>query len=753
MSKRAIVLGLLTSICIGLLTYINNSVMRQTMLIGNYLPVAVYGGLLIFLVVNTIVHRYSPRFALSSREIAGALLMILVSCAIPGSGLLRTFPSLTALPHFYNKTEPGWQKERLIDEVFPEKMLLKIRSDVVQGKIRFLHGDRVRIEPFPKSLLQESDQLKIHLYSDRTHHAIVRRVVRINRDTKELILDHEIAEQIPQGTPCRITRSDEERVLTPYIRGQGQSSQVTVPWDAWWPTFRFWLPLIIAFLLIQFGMGFMVHKQWAEHEQLAYPLASFTRLLLDDGTTKGSSMFSKRSFLIGAGVVFTIHVYNFLHHLMPDYLVAFPLVFDISPLVEHLPLRGPTYQIGSIHIYFTAIAIAYFLASDVALALGLSRIAYCFFLWLLSQLCINLYQGEGAIWTQPSRQLSAGAYVGAFLMLLYTGRHYYWNLLRRAFGLKSREEIPDYAIHGSRLALVAALFFCGWLCWQTGLPLVVAAFYLLMMILMYTVISRIVAETGLFFIQTAFLPGCFVIAILGNQALSPEMIAVLTLTTSMFSTYPRESLMPFLVNSLKLVADQKHHLVRSGSWALITMLVVLAITLPWTVYHQYRFGINFTDHANKRLPKLAPDATLYVLNKQKSQGSLQESRELSIRQRLTKIKPAYRPAFLAMLSGLVLFTAVAILRLHFPGWPIHPVIFLVWVPWAPGNFAWSFLIGWLIKVLVIRFGGMKTCHNLQPLMLGLVAGELLGALLPIIVGCLYFIQTGQPLAPYQIFPY
>ena len=51
MSKRSIVIGLLCAVALCVVTYFNDMVMKGTYLVGNYLPVAVFGSLILFLLM------------------------------------------------------------------------------------------------------------------------------------------------------------------------------------------------------------------------------------------------------------------------------------------------------------------------------------------------------------------------------------------------------------------------------------------------------------------------------------------------------------------------------------------------------------------------------------------------------------------------------------------------------------------------------------------------------------------------------
>jgi hypothetical protein len=78
---------------------------------------------------------------------------------------------------------------------------------------------------------------------------------------------------------------------------------------------------------------------------------------------------------------------------------------------------------------------------------------------------------------------------------------------------------------------------------------------------------------------------------------------------------------------------------------------------------------------------------------------------------------------------------------------------LCWGTYPPAAFSASLLLGWVVKTCVTKFGGGKKYHELKPLMVGIIAGDLLGGLLFMIVGASYYAMTGrQTPIRYVIFP-
>jgi hypothetical protein len=102
-----------------------------------------------------------------------------------------------------------------------------------------------------------------------------------------------------------------------------------------------------------------------------------------------------------------------------------------------------------------------------------------------------------------------------------------------------------------------------------------------------------------------------------------------------------------------------------------------------------------------------------------------------------------------MLAVTLLF---AFLRYRFARWPFHPVLFLMLGTWPSTIFGFSFLLGWAIKAAVARFGGAGLYQRLKPLMIGLVAGDMFAAMVTLIVGLIYYLNTGDPPKRYMVMP-
>jgi len=84
-------------------------------------------------------------------------------------------------------------------------------------------------------------------------------------------------------------------------------------------------------------------------------------------------------------------------------------------------------------------------------------------------------------------------------------------------------------------------------------------------------------------------------------------------------------------------------------------------------------------------------------------------------------------AVLYIVVGGVTTVFLGLMRLRFLWWPFHPLGYLLSnsIPQAMGTF--PFLIAWVLKSLVVRYGGLRLYRKTIPLAIGLIVGDLLNS--------------------------
>src|SRR5438093_10764691 len=117
---RSVVLGLLGVVFTCALTPYNDWVVNNTYLVGNYLPIGLLLFFLTFIIlINGALWRWRPSWAFGSGELAVAMGMVMVGCAVPSSGLMRYLPAALIGVTYQPGVEPSYVS------VFPRLTLPK----------------------------------------------------------------------------------------------------------------------------------------------------------------------------------------------------------------------------------------------------------------------------------------------------------------------------------------------------------------------------------------------------------------------------------------------------------------------------------------------------------------------------------------------------------------------------------------------------------------------------------------------------
>ena len=118
MTIRAVVLGILLALLIACSTYFNDWVIGQTLLIGNQLPISVFGvAILLLLCTNPLLNSLSYKYPLRASEIGVIVALGLAVCGWPGSNFFRGFATITAYPAHWLKTKANWQSAHVMSYV------------------------------------------------------------------------------------------------------------------------------------------------------------------------------------------------------------------------------------------------------------------------------------------------------------------------------------------------------------------------------------------------------------------------------------------------------------------------------------------------------------------------------------------------------------------------------------------------------------------------------------------------------------
>ena len=217
-------------------------------------------------------------------------------------------------------------------------------------------------------------------------------------------------------------------------------------------------------------------------------------------------------------------------------------------------------------------------------------------------------------------------------------------------------------------------------------------------------LSRVVAESGIPAIISPMVAPDFMIYGLGSKLLGTQAIANFSVSF-IFATDIRVFLMGVCANGLKLVEGMTKQARRYGFWAIMIAIVVgMAGSLYTILEASYRDGgINTSEWFFKGMPNI-------ILNTVET--GLEET-------------GVYWPGIGFIGLGGAGMLALTWLRQRFLWWPLHPIGFPIMASWIVNWMWFSVFLAWLVKVIILKYGGAPLYNRSRIFFLGMIAGRML----------------------------
>jgi len=338
-----------------------------------------------------------------------------------------------------------------------------------------------------------------------------------------------------------------------------------------------------------------------------------------------------------------------------------------------------------------------------------------------------------------------GTYLGVALVILYTGRRFYGSVLARAFCIPTADPVDRHVAWACRLAIAAGLGMILMLVFGLGMDWLLATLFVLLAGMMFTVVTRINVETGLFMIQPGWYAIMMLFGLLGFAAIGPHMLVILGILCVVMTLDPIVCLMPLAANAIRLGELANVRPSRLSPWLVVSVILALVIGVTATIAVQYAHGGTHYGWADTMATR-----PFDFLQRELAKGSDGHHDEIQGMD-LTKAR-ANSEAVYSIAIGLALALGLSALRLRFTWWPIHPVLFMIWGTFPGMILSVSFLVGWLLKTGITTFGGGRAYRNARPIFIGLIAGEFAAGIFWTLVGAAYYLIEGVPGKKFLIYP-
>jgi len=512
---------------------------------------------------------------------------------------------------------------------------------------------------------------------------------------EELILSH---------APKWLFVHDEEAVKG-FFEGISQGERI--PWSSWAVPLTAWVLFILSLYMIMYSLMVIFRKQWMEKERLGYPLLQLPEEMMNE-PEKGSllnRLFKNPLFWLGFTIPVIISTINGLH-------AYFPLLPQIPLYKTFLLFRNTTPF--RIKISFPVIGMSYLLPTEISLSLWLFSILGSVQTGIFHIIGFSIGPREPYCASSPSvSHQGFGAMIALVIFILWNARSHLKEVFRKAFKGESSIDDKDEPLsyRASVLMLIFSVAFALFWLIKSGLSFHLGVILLFSAFIIFLSLTRVIIQGGTIAVKSPLIPQVFTIAVVGSKSIGLTSFAALAYSF-VWCADLMVFLMPHVGHSLKLA-----HPVKMNK-KLITLVIFLAILISmggsiWTIIKMgYKYGgVNLNQWYFRGCPQ---EPFIYIADKIKHPTGICWKRWM-----FTGIG--------AVVMGLLIF-----MRSRLVWWPIHPLGFPVANTLPINVICFSIFLGWLIKSIVLRYGGAKVYNRTKPIFLGLILGQF-------VIACIWLI--------------
>jgi len=533
--------------------------------------------------------------------------------------------------------------------------------------------------------------------------------------------ENEWAELFHRYLPQWLT-VDDTSALSGYYNGE--ISLYTVDQiKVWLQPVLWWSAFIFALVFVMLCINVIVRKRWTQSEKLSYPIIQLPLEMINP-----SMNFFKSKFMwIGFSIAASMTVINGLNYFLP----AIPQI-PIRVRYIRIFTEKPWNAMGSIPISFYpfAIGLGFFIPLDLAFSCW-----FFFWFWRIMRV-VGSAMGLRSLPGFPyTNEQASGGYLALAIIALWISRKHIKDVFKKVIGYRAELDDSDEpmryrtAIIGMLAGIAFIVFFCSkygvssiFYKSAAGMSMTVILVFFAIYFAISTAVTRMRAELGSPVHDLHYSgPDQIMVRVLGTRRLGAGNLTMFSMFWFINRAY-RSHPMPHQLEGFKLAERTG----TSNKRLVIAMMLAVALgsfSAFWALIDRaYRLGMEV------RVP--SPSLTAF-------------GREPYARLQtwLVTLTGTDYPRTIFTATGFMFTLLLMATRMRFFWWPFHPAGYAITTSWGM-NIIWSCLfISWLIKLIILKYGGLKIHRQAIPFFLGLILGEFTAGSLWTIIGITFGIQT------------
>ena len=495
---------------------------------------------------------------------------------------------------------------------------------------------------------------------------------------------------------------------------EGISAGDSVPWNAWLTPLSAWTFYVFVLYFVVMCLSVLLRRQWVEIERCTFPLIQLpVEMAFHPPSTKGS-FFRSRALWVGFFIPVLIHTLNGFHAFFPA-VPEFPVRFWLDPLLIERPWSA--LRPFQITLFWSMVGFSYLLALEVSFSLWVFFLFFKLQCLIGSALGFQITKGPGVQWTAYSFSASQelGACFTFVIFTLYKARRHIKTMSLSVFRASDdSDEAMPYGL--TIIGLIGGILLLAFLNYLMGMSFGFALLFVFVLLGIYTALTWQVIHGGIPFVNPSFSSHYALFTTLGSARINPSTMTSLFMHPVSLTRDLREIMMPYVVNGLK--ASDEIKVRRRG------MLMGMAAAMVIGTLVSYYSVLNVSyEH---RAPYTGGAGDMRWLT------SVLIGAETGT--------DWINTGFMAV--GSLFMILLIWLRRVFVWWPLHPIGYTMLSSWASFKLWTSIFLGWMMKYILVKYGGLRMYRQARPVFFGLVLGEMICAGIWAIIGMATGVSTG-----------
>lgn len=461
-----------------------------------------------------------------------------------------------------------------------------------------------------------------------------------------------------------------------------------IVFKTWLKPILFWSAFLIVLYFCMICINLILRKQWTENEKLSFPVAQVPLGIINPKL----SLAKSRIYWYGFGVTVLLSLINGLHRLYPVVPGITYGKFDLTVYFTEKPWDAM--DVTYIEFLPFILGLAYFIPVSLSFSTW-------FFYWfwkmemvLGSAIGFHYLPWFPGYWTQ-----GMGAITVLFILFIFWSKRHLWNVIKTVFhsktgGYEGESGQYTFAIIGLLLGMTFLIMFC----YYAGMAIWVAVIFLCGFFVVSILVTRARAELGPPTHDFPFTPSSFIANMIGTKRLDASSLTQLALFK--FIDYGhRSNPMPHILESFYM--KEKLQVGQLGIFIFAMIIAIIGGTLTGMVGNLQRcyVSIGQTWVGDWAFPELAnwlryPSGISYLY-------------------------------IIYYVAGIIVTSILVVLSRFFVWWPFHPLGYILGGEWMLRYLWFSIFLAWLIKWLVLKFGGLKAYRKSIPIFVGITVGDAL----------------------------